>query len=175
MLSQKEKIMILENFAEENQPIEIINELNDGQSEAAVYTVEFSESRKLGVLKIQEMNESGLHNKAFLQAIENGIEGYIPKIIDEVEIQCENNLKRFGVLYELGGDNVLGIKTLKYSIENELALVKQTSEQVAKFLYNWNKPHTSEIKSPIDIMKTSLGYRFMDEKFIKGLDRKSVV
>lgn len=170
MLSQKEKIMILENFSDENQPIEIINELNDGQSEAAVYTVEFSESRKLGVLKIQEMNESGLHNKAFLQAIENGIEGYIPKIIDEVEIQCENNLKRFGVLYELGGDNVLGIKTLKYSMENELALVKQTSEQVAKFIYNWNKPHTSEIKSPIDIMKTSLGYRFMDEKFIKGFE-----
>ncbi|MBU3092491.1 EAL domain-containing protein [Clostridium sp. CM028] len=170
MLSQKEKTMILENFAEENQPIEIINKLNDGQSEAAVYTVEFSESRKLGVLKIQEMNESGLHNKAFLQAIENGIEGYIPEIIDEVEIQCENNLKRFGVLYELGGDNVLGIKTLKYSMENELALVKQTSEQVAKFLYNWNKPHISEIKSPIDIMKTSLGYRFMDEKFIKGFE-----
>ena len=66
MLSQQEKIMVLENFKEENQPIEIINELNDGESGAAVYTVEFGESRKLGVLKIQEMNESGLHNKAFL-------------------------------------------------------------------------------------------------------------
>ena len=170
MLSQQEKIMVLENFKEENQPIEIINELNDGESGAAVYTVEFGESRKLGVLKIQEMNESGLHNKAFLQSRENSIEGYIPKIIDEVEIKCKNNLKRFGVLYELGGDNVLGIKTLKYSLENELALVKQTSEQVAKFLYTWNKPHTSEIKSPIDIMKTSLGYRFMDEKLIKAFE-----
>ena len=170
MLNQQEKIMVLENFAEENQPIEIINELNDGQSGAAVYTVEFGESRKLGVLKIQEINESGLHNKAFLQSRENFIEGYIPKIIDEVEIKCENNSRRFGVLYELGGDNVLGIKTLKYSLENELALVKQTSEQVAKFLYTWNKPHTSEIKSPIDIVKTSLGYRFMDEKLIKAFE-----
>src|SRR5665647_402163 len=124
MLSQQEKIMVLENFSKENQPIEIINELNNGESGAAVYTVEFGESRKLGVLKIQEMNEGGLHNKAFLQSRENSIEGYIPKIIDEVEIQCENNLKRFGVLYELGGDNVMGIKTLKYSLENELALVK---------------------------------------------------
>jgi len=111
MLSQQEKTMVLENFAKENQPIEIINELNDGESGAAVYTVEFGESRKLGVLKIQEINESGLHNKAFLQSRENSIEGYIPSIIDEVEIQCENNLKRFGVLYELGGDNVMGIKT----------------------------------------------------------------
>jgi len=171
MLSQQEKIMVLKKFSEENQPIEIINELNDGQSVAAVYTVEFGESRKLGVLKIQEMNESGLHNSAFLQSTENSIEGYIPKIIDEVEIQCKNNLKRFGVLYELGGDNVLGIKTLKYSLENELALVKQTSEQVAKFLYTWNKPHISEIKSPIDIMKTSLGYRFMDKKLINAFEK----
>ena len=170
MLSQQEKTMVLENFAKEIQPIEIINELNNGKSGAAVYTVEFGESRKLGVLKIQEMNESGLHNKAFLQSRENSIEGYIPKIIDEVEIQCENNLKRFGVLYELGGDNVMGIKTLKYSLENELALVKQTSEQVAKFLYTWNKPHSSKIKSPIDIMKSSLGYRFMDEKLIKAFE-----
>ncbi|MBU3113134.1 EAL domain-containing protein [Clostridium lacusfryxellense] len=170
MLSQQEKTMVLENFAKENQPIEIINELNDGESGAAVYTVEFGESRKLGVLKIQEMNESGLHNKAFLQSRENSIEGYIPKIIDEVEIQCENNLRRFGVLYELGGDNVMGIKTLKYSLENELALVKQTSEQVAKFLYTWNKPHTSKIKSPIDIMKSSLGYRFMDKKLLKAFE-----
>lgn len=170
MLSQKEETMILKKFAKENQPIEIINELNDGQSGAGVYTVEFGEFRKLGVLKIQEMNESGLHNKAFLQSRENSIEGYIPRIIDEVEIQCENNLKRFGVLYELGGDNVMGIKTLKYSLENELALVKQTSEQVAKFLYTWNKPHTSEIKSPIDIIKSSLGYRFMDEKLLKAFE-----
>lgn len=170
MLSQKEKTMVLENFAKENQPIEIINELNDGQSGAAVYTVEFSESRKLGVLKIQEINESGLHNKAFLQSRENFVEGFIPKIIDEVEIQCKNNSRRFGVLYELGGDNVLGIKTLKYSLENELALVKQTSEQVAKFIYTWNKPHTSEIKSPIDIVKSSLGYRFMDAKLIKAFE-----
>lgn len=170
MLSQQERIMVLENFAEENQPIEIINELNDGQSGAQVYTVEFGESRKLGVLKIQEMNESGLHNKAFLQSRENSIEGYIPMIIDEVEIQSESKLRRFAVLYELGGDNVLGIKTLKYSLENELALVKQTSEQVAKFLYTWNKPHTSDIKSPIDIVKTSLGYRFMDEKLVKAFE-----
>ena len=170
MLSQQEKIMVLGNFAEENQPIEIINELNNGQSGAQVYTVEFGESRKLGVLKIQELNESGLHNKAFLQSRENSIEGFIPKIIDEVEIHSESNLRRFAVLYELGGDNVLGIKTLKYSVENELALVKQTSEQVAKFLYTWNKPHTSDIKSPIDIVKTSLGYRFMDEKLIKAFE-----
>jgi EAL domain-containing protein (putative c-di-GMP-specific phosphodiesterase class I) len=170
MLSQQEKTMVLENFAKENQPIEIINELNDGESGAAVYTVEFGESRKLGVLKIQEINETGLHNKAFLQSRENSIEGYIPKIIDEVEIQSANNLRRFGVLYELGGDNVMGIKTLKYSLENELALVKQTSEQVAKFLYTWNKPHTSKIKSPIDIIKSSLGYRFMDEKLVKAFE-----
>jgi len=170
MLSQVEKIMVLGNFAEENQPIEIINELNNGQSGAQVYTVEFGESRKLGVLKIQELNESGLHNKAFLQSRENSIEGFIPKIIDEVEIHSENNFRRFAVLYELGGDNVLGIKTLKYSVENELALVKQTSEQVAKFLYTWNKPHTSDIKSPIDIVKTSLGYRFMDEKLIRAFE-----
>ncbi|MCB2291240.1 EAL domain-containing protein [Clostridium sp. CS001] len=170
MLSQQERIMVLENFAEENQPIEIINELNDGQSGAQVYTVEFGESRKLGVLKIQEMNESGLHNKAFLQSRENSIEGYIPMIIDEVEIKSESKSRRFAVLYELGGDNVLGIKTLKYSLENELALVKQTSEQVAKFLYTWNKPHTSDIKSPINIVKTSLGYRFMDEKSIKAFE-----
>ncbi|MGH4052480.1 MAG: EAL domain-containing protein [Clostridium sp.] len=174
MLSQQEKTMILDNFAKENQPIEIINELNDGESGAAVYTVEFGESRKLGVLKIQEINESGLHNKAFLQSRENSIEGYIPSIIDEVEIQGKNNLKRFGVLYELGGDNVMGIKTLKYSLENELALVKQTSEQVAKFLYTWNKPHTSKIKSPIDIMKSSLGYRFMDEKLIKAFENLTI-
>ncbi|MGH4117794.1 EAL domain-containing protein [Clostridium sp.] len=170
MLSQREKTVVLENFSAENQPIEIINELNDGQSGAAVYTVEFGESRKLGVLKIQEINETGLHNKAFLQARENSVEGFIPKIIDEVEIQCKNNLRRFGVLYELGGDTVLGIKTLKYSLENELALVKQTSEQVAKFLYTWNKPHTSKIKSPIDIVKRSLGYRFMDAKLIKAFE-----
>ncbi|MGK0469506.1 EAL domain-containing protein [Clostridium sp.] len=170
MLSQREKTMVLEYFSTENQPIEIINELNDGQSGAAVYTVEFGESRKLGVLKIQEINESGLHNIAFLQSRENSIEGFIPKIIDEVEILCKNNIKRFGVLYELGGDTVLGIKTLKYSLENELALVKQTSEQVAKFLYTWNKPHTSEIKSPIDIVKSSLGYRFMDSKLIKAFE-----
>ncbi|MCJ7690792.1 MAG: hypothetical protein MUO60_15965, partial [Clostridiaceae bacterium] len=170
MLSQREKTVVLENFEGENQPIEIINELNDGQSGAAVYTVEFGESRKLGVMKIQEINETGLHNKAFLQARENSVEGFIPKIIDEVEIQCKNNLRRFGVLYELGGDTVLGIKTLKYSLENELALVKQTSEQVAKFLYTWNKPHTSEIKSPIDIVKSSLGYRFMDAKLIKAFE-----
>lgn len=170
MLSQQERIMVLENFAEENQPIEIINELNDGQSGAQVYTVEFGESRKLGVLKIQEMNESGLHNKAFLQSRENSIEGYIPMIIDEVEIKSESKSRRFAVLYELGGDNVLGIKTLKYSLENELALVKQTSEQVAKFLYTWNKPHTSDIKSPINIVKTSLGYRFMDEKSVKAFE-----
>ena len=170
MLSQREKTMVLEYFSVENQPIEMINELNDGQSGAAVYTVEFGESRKLGVLKIQEVNESGLHNKAFLQSRENSIEGFIPKIIDEVEIQCKNNLKRFGVLYELGGDTVLGIKTLKYSLENELALVKQTSEQVAKFLYTWNKPHASEVKSPIDIVKSSLGYRFMDTKLIKAFE-----
>jgi EAL domain-containing protein (putative c-di-GMP-specific phosphodiesterase class I) len=171
MLSQREKTMVLKNFSIENQPIEIINELNDGQSGAAVYTVEFGEYRKLGVLKIQEINESGLHNIAFLQSRENSIEGFIPKIIDEVEILCKNNIKRFGVLYELGGDTVLGIKTLKYSLENELALVKQTSEQVAKFLYTWNKPHTSEIKSPIDIVKSSLGYRFMDAKLIKAFER----
>jgi EAL domain-containing protein (putative c-di-GMP-specific phosphodiesterase class I) len=170
MLSQREKAVVLENFAAENQPIEIINELNDGQSGAAVYTVEFGESRKLGVMKIQEINETGLHNKAFLQARENSVEGFIPKIIDEVEIQCKNNSRRFGVLYELGGDTVLGIKTLKYSLENELALVKQTSEQVAKFLYTWNRPYTSEIKSPIDIVKSSLGYRFMDAKLVKAFE-----
>src|SRR4051812_36237507 len=100
MLSHQEKIVVLQNFEEQNQPIEIINQLNDGQSGAEVYTVEFGESRKLGVLKIQEMNESGLHNKAFLQSRENSIEGYIPKIIDEVEIQSENNLGKFAVLYE---------------------------------------------------------------------------
>ncbi|MBK5240590.1 EAL domain-containing protein [Clostridium sp.] len=170
MLSQREKAVVLENFAAENQPIEIINELNDGQSGAAVYTVEFGESRKLGVMKIQEVNETGLHNRAFLQARENSVEGFIPKIIDEVEIQCKNDSRRFGVLYELGGDTVLGIKTLKYSLENELALVKQTSEQVAKFLYTWNRPYTSEIKSPIDIVKSSLGYRFMDAKLVKAFE-----
>jgi len=102
MLTQQEKQKVLENLSEENQPIEIINELNNGESGAAVYTVEFGESRKLGALKIQEMNESGLHNKAFLQSRENSIERYIPIIIDEVEIQCVDNLRRFGVLYELG-------------------------------------------------------------------------
>jgi hypothetical protein len=93
---------------------------------------------------------------------------YIAKLISSYEIKDKSKSVLYVNLYDLAGDDIYNSETFLDKVLNEDDLKDNIISAITKFLFTWNKEHVKKHISPIDIVKSELSYRYMDDKYIKA-------
>lgn len=161
-------------FGDSVAPIEIFKELGGGLSGAEIHIVEYSELRRLGVLKIDTINEADSLNKAFHLAEKNKYEKNLAKLVEFCELTDDNNSKKYVYLYELVGDNLRDIKTLFRFLKNESSTIKPIINKIVDFLFKWNLKHDKGKIHPIEIVRNCLVYRLNDKKYNQSFQELNI-
>lgn len=162
-----------EELQDKIAPVEILKKFSGGKSGAKVYLVEYGDDNKVGILKINNCDESEVFNKAYEIASKNNMHKYIAKLITNYEIKYKNTLLYVN-LYDLAGDHIYKSETFLDKVLNEDDLKDSIISKITKFLFNWNKEHEKKVISPSEIMRNELSYRYMDEKYEASFDEIGV-
>ncbi|WP_158734568.1 EAL domain-containing protein [Alteribacillus sp. YIM 98480] len=162
----------LDRFNFDPKPRRIITPLTDGKSGAQVYIVRMK--RSTAVVKIEKQQsdetiEAEVHNKARnVVAKKNNKELFIPKIIDYKKVDNWH-----GVLYQFAGNSK------SYTLNNALTeendeYLESVTPIISEFIYNWNEEHNDDSMKPFDLVKQTMGYRFMDHKLLKAFKKLNI-
>ncbi|WP_449536239.1 hypothetical protein [Ferdinandcohnia sp. Marseille-Q9671] len=162
--------LIQYNFDSTITPIEIDKELSGGLSGAEIYIVQYSQSKLLGILKIDEINEYDVIKRAIDCAKSNLYESSIAGLVQFCELKEEDGTKKFAYLYELVGDSLNDIKTFFRLVKNESGRLGAITEEIVDFVFNWNKKHHSVVMTPYEAVKNCLGYRLNDQKYVNRFE-----